>query len=214
MLRKAQDACATAWASRCTTTSLLLAASVAGFTLSAYGAWVGSHLSSSARDYSPLCDSVPGVRGACSAALASPYSHTLSLLGVVPAGHPLDRSNAEFGVVAFAAIAAATLWWPPLSPARTGVLAVWSLAATFASLWLAWVLARVLHVACPVCLATYGCVAVIDYCTLREVSASKLYRYGNEAFVAGVGTGPSAVAAATAGAGEVVGSPRRGKKDE
>jgi vitamin-K-epoxide reductase (warfarin-sensitive) len=46
-------------------------------------------------DYVAVCDLTETV--SCSKVMSSEYGHMLSLLGIVPRGSSLDRSNAEFG---------------------------------------------------------------------------------------------------------------------
>lgn len=46
-------------------------------------------------DYVAVCDLTETV--SCSKVMSSEYGHMLSLMGLVPKGSPLDRSNAEFG---------------------------------------------------------------------------------------------------------------------
>ena len=113
--------------------------------------------SAAGSSYTAACDiKTESFEASCTAVLGSEYSHLLSFMGLVPAGGPLDISNAALG---------APFYIVALGHAQLGALVGARLAQTLlllastlslvVSLYLAAILAFVLHDFCLVCVCIY-----------------------------------------------------------
>jgi vitamin-K-epoxide reductase (warfarin-sensitive) len=123
---------------------LIYAAATAGVAVSLYALYVERH----AKDdgFVALCDLSPTV--SCSDVLTSEFSHVLSYWRLVAPGSALDVPNAALGVLFYlGALSHALL-------PRAAVLGAATLSVAL-SLYLAYVLAFVLHDTCVLCISTY-----------------------------------------------------------
>lgn len=123
------------------------AISIIGCGLCAYAIYVElSHASG-------ICDINETV--SCSYVMKSKYSRMARLVFDLPRHHPLNLSNAEYGLVFYGGLA--VMEWLPIERHQKDMLWISSsVVACLTSLGLAWVLHRHLKRVCLVCLGLYG----------------------------------------------------------